>query len=211
MLEWIKEHWKKEWPEMKDAPVAFTICSFVGFIIGIVVAAIVFEHVIIVGKDSTITLLQQKLTLLQSEKDELSKELQNTPSQKAKDAKQDIRSFFESIDPNILKKIDAGQKEFHISITDSEQTKLLNLSKYPDFDKFLSFEQIEGVITFVGGKNRTGVGGEYVFSPKDALIKNDSSLKSKPGTVIVGGAVGFSDGTVKDCNSTGLNVIVNNP
>lgn len=140
---WKRPHWEST---MKNLLWAIPLAVFVVFLT--VSVAIVAPYRIYQEQQQTIAQL---------------KNVHNT--------KQDIRNFFESVDPIILQKIDAGQKEIHVSITTPEQMKLLDLSKYPDFDKFLSFKQTEGVITFIGGKNRTGVGGDYCFYPKDAITK----------------------------------------
>jgi len=94
-------------------------------------------------------------------------------------SKQDIRSFLESINPEILQKIDAEQKEIHIFISQPKQMKLVDLSTYPNFYNFLSFQRIGYDITssddhMDGFINELGQNNEmygYYLYPRDALKK----------------------------------------
>jgi hypothetical protein len=96
------------------------------------------------------------------------------------DIKQEIRTFLESINPLILQKIDAGEKEIIVSIIPDTHIKLVSLSQQKtDFDKFLSFEWSG----YVSGKcdsiiedlSPTGhirpETTEYYLHPKDVLKK----------------------------------------
>ena len=92
--------------------------------------------------------------------------------------KQEIRTSLESINPLILQKIDARQKEIHVRIGVATQIKLSELSKQPDFDKYLSFKktkrtimgdgQVKGIIKELDENSLATV---YYLYPKDALIK----------------------------------------
>ena len=80
--------------------------------------------------------------------------------------KQEIRTFLESVDENILRAIDSEIKKFDVRLKTIEQVKLNELSEHPDFKKYLTFEDT-GEIGF--GKAGTSV--KYILYPKDALIK----------------------------------------
>lgn len=51
--------------------------------------------------------------------------------------KQEIRSFFNSVDSEILQKIDAGQKEIPVLISISKERELAALTTYSNFYNFL--------------------------------------------------------------------------
>lgn len=89
--------------------------------------------------------------------------------------KQDIRTFFEVINPKILKKIDAGQTVIPVRLGWSSQNRLSKLSTYPDFDKFLSFKKLEKtdikIEGFIKELDRDVFEADYYLFPKDALIK----------------------------------------
>jgi hypothetical protein len=77
--------------------------------------------------------------------------------------KQEIRSFLEDVNSEILQKIDTGRKEIRILISIPKEVKLLNLSERLDFNKFLSFKQCQC---------------DDVHSSKDYIIElNDLSWK----------------------------------
>lgn len=80
MLEWIRTQWRKEWPEMKDAPFAFIICSLVGVGLGVLIMTLAFEHLVIPAKDAHINLLQDETNKLVREKENQPKiDNQNDP------------------------------------------------------------------------------------------------------------------------------------
>lgn len=101
------------------------------------------------------------------------------------DTKQDIRNFFESINPMILQIVDTRQKKFPILIGVVKEAKLSELSERPDFNKFLKYEQMEW--TMFGARhpdankvlengavvelNQHGTLQGYFLYPKDALVK----------------------------------------
>ncbi len=94
-------------------------------------------------------------------------------------SKQDIRSFLESINPEILKKIDVGQKEIRIFIGKPNAMKLVDFSTYPNFYKFLFFQQSDdktfpdlpkdGFINQLDA-NEVWLYGYYLY-PRDAIKK----------------------------------------
>ena len=95
--------------------------------------------------------------------------------------KQEMRTFLESISPEILRRIDAGRKEILVCISTQDAVKLSNLSERVDFDKYLSFRQatLEGDdfnglgdpnIYIESNKYSWANNGHYLY-PKDA-IKN---------------------------------------
>lgn len=84
------------------------------------------------------------------------------------DIKQEIRNFLESIDPTILQRIDAKEKEIFISTNSYQSNKLMQLSEHSDFDEFLSFEKEKSGVIF---SSRQGTITGYHLYPKDALIK----------------------------------------
>lgn len=93
--------------------------------------------------------------------------------------KQDIRSFFESINPEILHRVDTSRDEIPVLLGSQDQLKLSELSKRSDFDSYLSARKgKDGVI--VDGRpttnelrrmGQTGYMDRYYFYPKDALAK----------------------------------------
>ena len=92
--------------------------------------------------------------------------------------KQEIRTFLESINPDILKMLDAEQEAIHVFMSIPTQIEFIELSKRPDFNKFSSIKKSGAKC--IGGKPETGIikeSGEngymdgYYFYPKDALIK----------------------------------------
>jgi hypothetical protein len=107
---------------------------------------------------------------------------ENKPTvQNAKtDTKQDIRFLLESINPEILQKIDTKQKEIRILISIPNEVELKGLSKRPDFNKFLSFKQCQCgdikdsnsyVKNYINELNDDSWRVGYCLYPKDALIK----------------------------------------
>jgi hypothetical protein len=88
--------------------------------------------------------------------------------------KQDIRTFLESINPEILRKVDTGQKEIHVLISIPKQMKLSDLSERSDFSKFLFFKR-SGDVSLGGGQinelNQNGAMDGYYLYPKDTLVK----------------------------------------
>lgn len=96
------------------------------------------------------------------------------------DTKQAIRTLLESINPEILRGIDAGQKKILVGIGTTDVVKLLNLSERVDFDKYLSFGEALSEDDFKGLDDpnifiESDVGlmwvRSYYLHPKDALIK----------------------------------------
>ena len=92
--------------------------------------------------------------------------------------KQEIRAFLESINTEILQRIDGRQKEMHVLMSDSKRAKLIELSERPDFNKFLDIKKSGAHC--IGGAPESGfikefgengaMVGCYLY-PKDALIK----------------------------------------
>ena len=85
---------------------------------------------------------------------------------KKEDTKQAIRSFLESVNPVILKKVDAGQKEIHVLISAVKETKLSELSELSDFNKYLSFKQLH---TTMQGPNYDGNDADIIKAVKSTL------------------------------------------
>jgi hypothetical protein len=102
------------------------------------------------------------------------------------DSKQDIRTFLESIHPEILQMVDEGQKEICVGLGDLKQTELADLYERPDFGRFLLFRKCEGSYNYVEpGETmiiELGQGLRYVvkyyFYPKKALIEQNKPSKS---------------------------------
>jgi hypothetical protein len=101
-------------------------------------------------------------------------------SKEKQDTKQSIRSFLESLRPDILAKVDARAKQIGVWLGSVSQTKLTMLSERPGFDTFLSFKSTANIWMTVGeaqmgdfikppGENGTLTG--YYLYPKDALLK----------------------------------------
>src|SRR5665213_1170471 len=93
--------------------------------------------------------------------------------------KQDLRTFLESLNPEILKDIDSGQSEIEVFIGTVSQMKLSNFSERQNFKSYLSFKQTSNILQ--GSSNKIGnslneVGEEgvmtgFILYPKDALKK----------------------------------------
>jgi hypothetical protein len=115
---------------------------------------------------------QQQITNLQKTQNKIS----NTDTQKTI-TKQDMRTFLESINPTILQAIDNGEKEINVCLGTIKEAKFIELSGHPDFDKFLSFKQIQGTTVgknrpgFITESGQQGIMNNYCLYPKDALVK----------------------------------------
>jgi|CZKV01.1.fsa_nt_gi hypothetical protein len=87
-----------------------------------------------------------------------------------------LRVFLESVNSEILYRVDAGNKQIGIFLGDVSESKLTMLSKQPNFSKFLTFERGSNVIIgngsigdFLKEKNVDGTMTDFVFSPKYSL------------------------------------------
>lgn len=94
------------------------------------------------------------------------------------DTKQDIRTFLESMNREIIQRIDTRQTEIHVLISIPKQIELKDLSKRPDFDKFLSCTPTGDICIacdhlkdFIMDLSQAGEKDGYYLHPKDALIK----------------------------------------
>jgi len=107
--------------------------------------------------------------------------LQEAQAQKEQDTKQKIRTLLDSISPEILRRIEAGQKKILTTLGTADEVKLSNLSESADFSKYLSFKKItreddfndfEDPNIFIKGADYfyNWENGHYLY-PKDALIK----------------------------------------
>lgn len=94
------------------------------------------------------------------------------------DIRQKIRSCLESIDPEILRRIDAGRKEILVCIGTQDAVKLSNLSERGDFDEYLSFRQVtlkddfsalEDPNIYIENDKYVWVSEGHYLYPKDAL------------------------------------------
>lgn len=95
--------------------------------------------------------------------------------------KQGLRTFLESVNPEILQRIDKGGTEILTILSASSHVKLVNLSEQPDFNNYLSFKHIgdeendfndfEDPNVFVEGDKMHIWTQAYYFYPKDALVK----------------------------------------
>jgi hypothetical protein len=103
---------------------------------------------------------QQKIEELQND----SKPTRNSKT----NTKQEIRDFLESLNPEILQRIDAKEKVIVIHADIETQTGLIMLSKLPDFDKYLSFEKPRFYESYALNCEPMKI---YHLCPKDALIK----------------------------------------
>lgn len=172
MLEYLNAL-KQEWPTVKAAPRSFIICFIVGIIIGGGAILFLYSYFVLPGKDAQISLLQ---TLTDGQK-------QNSSDAKT-DTKQDIRTFLESISPQILVKINAKEKKIGAWLGPINEGKLLTLAERAEFKNFLSFKKGSNVWTVTGagtggeehyglirGVRESGTLVDYYLYPKDALIK----------------------------------------
>jgi amino acid transporter len=154
--------WKKPTKEtaMKHLPwIVPTIFFVICFIISM---SIVAPYRIYQGQ-------QQKIYKLQ-------KQIDNLKVQEATNTKRAIRDFLEAIDPEILRSIDAGDKIIRVHLGYFQIVRLEQLSKYPDFNEFLSYQEIEKTAedpTLIREFNThsTYRVNYYNLTPTDALIK----------------------------------------
>jgi hypothetical protein len=105
-------------------------------------------------------------------------------SAKVADIKQKIRTSIELISPEILPKIDKGQKKILVPISPNNLAKLAILSENPDFEKYLEYTQFNSgrdddndvydpnIFVDVNDFRWFVVKDLYYLKPKDALIKN---------------------------------------
>lgn len=86
--------------------------------------------------------------------------------------------MLESVNPDILQRIDTEQHEIPISIGVPTQMRLAEISKLPDFDTYLAFKKTKK--TMIGDGSSEGFIKEldensfrvgYYIYPKDALRK----------------------------------------
>lgn len=95
-------------------------------------------------------------------------------STKEQGTKQEIRTLFEAVSPKILKEIDSGDKDILVAINVPKEVELLNISKRPDFSKYLSLKQEHDrydAIGCISDPNDVGKKSVYHIYPKDALVK----------------------------------------
>jgi hypothetical protein len=177
MCEWLKkEIWNKEWPIVKSAPCSFAVVLLIGVTIGCSIMFFIYSNFILPDKDAHVDLLQDQIDKLEKEKQPNSIDVTNiTPV-----TKQEIRTFLESINPEILQRIDLGQKKILVCISTQDTVKLSNLSERVDFDKYLSVKQItfEDDSNDLGDPNISIENDEYLWVnnghylyPQDALRK----------------------------------------
>jgi cell division protein FtsB len=81
MSELSEKLWKEVWANMKADPFPYITTHFVCFLIGVVITAIVFEHVFIGGKNTQIETLKTENESLHRQIDGWSKEKENLVSQ----------------------------------------------------------------------------------------------------------------------------------
>ncbi len=157
---------KEEWPKVKDAPYSFIICLLVGICFGAGTILFLYCYFVIPDKDAQISLLQQK-------KDSLIDEQKQNHLTSTKNTKQDIRILLESINPEILRAIDAGQRDILVMMNIPTEVRLLNLSERPDFNKYLSIKQSRGgkIEDYIIDSNDMSWKADYHLCPQDALIK----------------------------------------
>jgi len=89
--------------------------------------------------------------------------------------KQQIRTLMESINPNVLGRIDAGQTQIPVLIGAINQAKLAEISQRGGFGAYLSFRKVgttAGGQTFVSGflnDDDVGMRQGFILMPKDAI------------------------------------------
>jgi hypothetical protein len=96
--------------------------------------------------------------------------------------KQEIRSFLMALNPEIVRKIDVGEKVIFIRISYNAESRLIKLSKSPAFHIFLYSDKLDNNVfdekcknvldSFVIKEiNQNSSYINYCLMPKDALIK----------------------------------------
>ena len=95
-----------------------------------------------------------------------------------RDTRKEIRTLLESVNPEILKRIDEGQKEIPVRFNTIAQVKLSELSNHQDFYRFLDFKKTGSIVSganytgsFIGEPNEISFTECYYLYPKDALIR----------------------------------------
>jgi hypothetical protein len=152
MVEWVLEHLVKEWDTAMNTPIIFIFYTLVG----ICISFIFYTYVMLPRKNDLIALLQEENKKLKSKDGNTQKPV----------TREEVRTFFESIAPEILQEIDAKQKEIRVDMSILQEIKFIELSERPDFGKYLSFTKEDGSYTW----NCVQMTVYYIF-PKDALIK----------------------------------------
>ncbi|MGB8225511.1 MAG: hypothetical protein WCE45_01395 [Sedimentisphaerales bacterium] len=171
---------KKEWPVVKSAPYSFFMCFVSGIFIGGIIIFFAYSSFVLPAKDAQISLLQAEIAKLSKEK--------SVNNINAPVTKQEMRSFLESVNPEILKMVDAKQREIYVLFSDPTRKGFFDLANRPDFNKFLSHRKTDD--TFLGEQQivrhkrdvndsnyyinelgQYGIREGYCLYPKDALIK----------------------------------------
>jgi hypothetical protein len=179
MFELLKTQWGKERVEMRDAPFSFVICLIIGVVCGAVGVFLLYNYIVIPSKDAQISLHKETINSLKAKVDDLQIALHQNDSENALKTKQKIRVFLKSFNPEVLQKIDAGEKEIPILSTKETMMKLMDLSTYPNFNNFLSFQEYPAKPnTFGGYDTQVEIPGFIKeLNPKNWLYKYRISLK----------------------------------
>lgn len=153
---------------MKSAPCSCGLILIIGFGLGCLFMLFIYSSFIIPNKNAHIALLQEQ----KKTNDEGDKNLKPI-------TKQEIRTFLESIHPEILRRIDHDYAKILTTLSVPNQVKLTNLSERPDFEKYMSFKQINNDtddfndfddpnVFIEGDEYFNWIQAHYLY-PKDAL------------------------------------------
>ena len=91
--------------------------------------------------------------------------------------KQEIRTFLERVDPEVLKLVDAGQPEIKVMLSTVSESRLYSLAERQGFNKYMAARRtatwsLGSDNKFPGFINELGAAGAmsgYALYPKDAL------------------------------------------
>jgi hypothetical protein len=170
-MDWILEHFDKEWSVIMNTPVLLILYIAVGASI----THLFYAKFLLPSKDELINLLREENKKLKSKNSDTQKPI----------TKQEIRTFLESINPEILEMVDKGEKKIFMVIGGRKEAELAIISSRPDFNKYLSVEKTdythwEGeskILTweyeikkeYIIELEHRGQAEGYCLSPKDAL------------------------------------------
>lgn len=179
----LKKCYRRKWKRWEQIIMRTAFCLFIiSFLIAAIFVAPFLKNR---SNEQEINKLQTKLDMAQKKASEsestlaiVQKQIPNTDTINTKPVtKQELRTFLEDINREILQGIDS-RKDMHVLMGIPTQIRLIELSKRPDFDKFLYIQKSGahcignmpevGLIKEVG---ETGYMDGYYLVPKDALIK----------------------------------------
>jgi hypothetical protein len=98
----------------------------------------------------------------------------------SRDIKQEIRTLLETINPEILRRVDLGSNRINVMIGQIHATQLASLSSQERFSKYLEFKQTGGTMMashnvrlgdYLNDETESSMMVGHTLYPKDALKK----------------------------------------